>query len=65
MWWRHFLYPAVAKALKNAIAAAEIEHRLDHGERMASAAHAIAETCVVLTRLLSIRSLRDVRIRGR
>lgn len=32
-------------------AAAEIERRLDRGERMAIAAHAIAETYAVLTRL--------------
>ena len=36
---------------RHAAAAAEIEGRLDRGERMAIAAHAIAETYAVLTRL--------------
>jgi predicted nucleic acid-binding protein len=36
---------------RHAAAAAEIECRLDRGERMAIAAHAIAETYAVLTRL--------------
>jgi predicted nucleic acid-binding protein len=37
--------------VRHAVAAAEIERRLDRGERMAIAAHAIAETYAVLTRL--------------
>ena len=37
--------------VRHAAAAAEIERRLDRGERMAIAAHAIAETYAVLTRL--------------
>jgi predicted nucleic acid-binding protein len=37
--------------VRHAAAAAEIEGRLDRGERMAIAAHAIAETYAVLTRL--------------
>ena len=36
---------------RHAAAAAEIEGRFDRGERMAIAAHAIAETYAVLTRL--------------
>jgi predicted nucleic acid-binding protein len=36
---------------RHAAAAAEIEGRLDRGERMAIATHAIAETYAVLTRL--------------
>jgi predicted nucleic acid-binding protein len=36
---------------RHAAAAAEIERRLDRGERMAIAAHAIAEAYAVLTRL--------------
>ena len=36
---------------RHAAAAGEIERRLDRGERMAIAAHAIAETYAVLTRL--------------
>jgi len=39
--------------VRHAAAAAEIERRLDRGERMAVAAHAIAETYAVLTRLPS------------
>lgn len=37
--------------VRHAAAAGEIERRLDRGERMAIAAHAIAETYAVLTRL--------------
>lgn len=37
--------------VRHAAAAAEIERRLDRGERMTIAAHAIAETYAVLTRL--------------
>jgi len=37
--------------VRHAAAAAEIERRLDRGERMAIAAHAIAEAYAVLTRL--------------
>jgi predicted nucleic acid-binding protein len=37
--------------VRHAAAAAEIERRLDRGERLAIAAHAIAGTCAVLTRL--------------
>jgi predicted nucleic acid-binding protein len=37
--------------VRHADAAAEIERRLDRGERMAIAAHAVAETYAVLTRL--------------
>jgi predicted nucleic acid-binding protein len=37
--------------VRHAAAAAEIERRLDRGDRMAIAAHAIAETYAVLTRL--------------
>jgi predicted nucleic acid-binding protein len=37
--------------VRHAAAAAEIERRLGRGERMAIAAHAIAETYAVLTRL--------------
>jgi predicted nucleic acid-binding protein len=37
--------------VRHAAAAAEIERRLDRGERMAIAAHAVAETYAVLTRL--------------
>jgi len=37
--------------VRHAVAAAEIERRLNRGERMAIAAHAIAETYAVLTRL--------------
>ena len=37
--------------VRHAVAAAEIERRLDRGERMAIAARAIAETYAVLTRL--------------
>jgi len=36
---------------RHAAAAAEIERRLDRGERMAIAAHAVAETYAVLTQL--------------
>lgn len=37
--------------VRHAAAAAEIERRLDRGERLVIAAHAIAETYAVLTRL--------------
>jgi len=42
---------------RHAAAAAEIERRLGRGERMAIAAHAIAETYAVLTRLPAPHSL--------